>query len=157
MTRRPLLSLSAFTLALGLAAPSLQAQTAVPKSVWREYDKLVLQTAPPESTSQPQTQRADPLGLAIVLPQTRGTLATVLMTASTALRAPLLAADRAFDQAHQQLHQTGNDASPLFMVAVMQSMADGQAQAVFRRVFHGRHVTPLALPAGSIQPRTRLS
>lgn len=128
MNRRPFFALTALSLALGLTAATAQAQTDVPKNVWREYDKLLGQTPPPESTSTPETLRADPKGLALVLPQTRATLATVLATASTALRGPLEAADRHFAAAHEQLHQTGNDASPLFMVGVLQTMAAGQAQ-----------------------------
>ena len=128
MNRRPFFALTALTLALGLSAATAQAQTDVPKNVWREYDKLLGQTPPPESDSTPETLRADPKGLALVLPQTRATLATVLASASTALRGPLEAADRSFAAAHEQLHQTGNDASPLFMVGVLQTMAQGQTQ-----------------------------
>ncbi len=92
------------------------------------YLQLRGQPLAPESNSEPDAERGDPLGLPVVLPQTLATLDSAIVRAPGAAQRSLQAARRAFMQAEQGLHAGARDASPLFMAAVLQAMAVGQAQ-----------------------------
>jgi hypothetical protein len=70
------------------------------------------------------TERTDPLGLALVLPDIRATLAIAITRARTALLGLLQGAEQALDGAGQALHAgAGTDDTMQFMVVVLQAMA----------------------------------
>jgi CubicO group peptidase (beta-lactamase class C family) len=102
------------------------AQARVP-GLLRQYLKLRGQTPNDEPADDPETERPDLTGLAIVLPQTLEVVDQALATAPTAMLGALLAARDGFAAAEKQLHAASNDASPQFMVGVLQALADGQA------------------------------
>lgn len=150
---RPLLSILA--LSLGLAAGSAGAQSTPPKGipddVWRQYQKLKKQKPPAESASQPEAQRTDPLGLAIVLPQTRTTVADVMARAPTAMIGSLQAAADAFATAEKKLHAASTNASPKFMVGVLQAMGQGQS-ALDQALDIAAAVDPQGILIGQLLP-----
>lgn len=121
---RPRLTLIALALASGIAAAQT---TTPPPGTLRQYLKLKQQTLPPETPTDVDAERGDPLGLAIVLPETRGTLATAIARAPTALLGSLKSAEQAFATAEKKLHEgAGTDGSMQFMVGAMQDMGTGQ-------------------------------
>lgn len=150
---RPLLTLLA--LSLGLAAGTAAAQgkppAGIPDDVWRQYQKLTKQKPPHESATQLGTQRADPLGLAIVLPQTRATIASALARAPTAMVGALQTAADAFALAEQKLHAASTSASPKFMVGVLQAMGQGQA-ALDQALDIAAAVDPQGILIGQLLP-----
>ena len=84
-------------------------------------------TALPESNREPEAIRADPLLVPDVLPQTLVLLDQAIATAPTPMLGALQAARRGFANAQEKLHARSHDALPLFMVSVLQAMAQGQA------------------------------
>jgi len=83
-------------------------------------------TTPSESDSEPETARVDPTLAPVVLPQLLATLDQALARAPTAMVGELQAARRGFADAQDKLHAGSRDASPQFMVTVLQAMAQGQ-------------------------------
>lgn len=136
-----LLATAAFTL-LNAGAPTASAQTttvtATPESTYlrslqnrnpelvRAYVQLRGQQVQPESDSEPETMRADPQLAPMVLPHTLAKLDQAIATAPTPMVGALQAARRGFADAQEKLHAGSRDASPLFMVGVLQAMAQGQ-------------------------------
>ena len=84
------------------------------------------QQAQPESDNQPETMRADALLAPIVLPQTLALLDQAMAGAPTAMLGLLQTARRGFADAQKELHAGSRDDSQMFMVGVLQSMAQGQ-------------------------------
>jgi CubicO group peptidase (beta-lactamase class C family) len=120
----PAQALTVQTLRSALPKP-MQARAA---GILRTYLQLRGQTPAPDSDSEPDQDRADPLGLPVVLPQTLASLDDALARAPTAMLATLQAARAAFVQAEDLMHKSTADASPQFLVTVLQAMAQGQTQ-----------------------------
>lgn len=137
--RTNLLAAAALSL-LNTSVPTASAQTTTAAPA----------TALPESDREPETMRADPLLAPIVLPHTLVLLEQAIATAPTQMLGALQAARRGFANAQEKLHAGSRDASPLFMVGVLQAMAQGQAamgQALdLALAMQPTHVT-LLLPA----------
>jgi len=93
----------------------------------RTYLHLRGQQPQPASTSEPETVRADRALAPIVLPQTLATLDQAIASAPGAMQGVLQAARRSFAEANEMLHAGSADASPQFMVGVLQAMGQGQA------------------------------
>jgi len=80
----------------------------------------------PASTSEPETVRANSTLAPKVLPQTLATLGQAIASAPDAMQGVLQAARRSFADAQEKLHAGSADASPQFMMGVLQAMGQGQ-------------------------------
>ena len=98
------------------------------QSLLLTYQQLRGQRLTPESNSKPTEERTDPLGLPVVLPQTLAALDTASVRGPHSARGHLHAARSAFARAERGLQTGARDASPQYMVDVLQDMARGQSQ-----------------------------
>lgn len=115
---------------LRAAAASAQAQRGTAArlpGLLRNYLLAVRQVPGDDAATEPETERADPDGLAIALPKVLQTVGSVMDGAPSKLFVELEAAQRGFAAALDALNKGGTDASPQFMVGVLQSMAEGQS------------------------------
>lgn len=92
------------------------------------YLQLRGQRLTPESNSEPTEEHTDPLGLPVVLPQTLAALDAASVRGPHSARGHLHAARNAFARAERGLQTGARDASPQYMVGVLQDMARGQSQ-----------------------------
>lgn len=120
------------------SAPALNVETlrqALPawlkpraQSLLPTYLQLRGQRLAPESNSEPDAERPDRLGLPVVLPQTLAALDTASLRGPRSVQGLLQIARDAFVRAERGLQTGARDASPQYMVGVLQDMAQGQGQ-----------------------------
>jgi hypothetical protein len=112
------------------AAPAPAAQRVLPPpagDVMALYGRLRSQVPAPASDSQPESSSVVDMLVPVVLPQTLEVIDRAVASAPTFMLPALQAARSHTLLAQQRLHDGSSTASPLFLVTVLQAMADGQA------------------------------